>query len=412
MADGWRARSIDAAKLAARTSGDSTVAYSCAFARAVEAALGIEVPPRAVWLRALMAELERLANHLGDIGAICNDALVRVDACAMRAAARTHAADSRRLFRPPADDGPDRSGRCRRGPDRRRRERVRALMLSELSSAFPPLVGLYDETASLQDRTVGTGRVDGALAHRSAAGGYVGRASGPIGFDARRSPGYAPYDELDFSMPVCHRGRRQRPRLGPHQGGRSQPGADRADAGKRLPAGESTLAHSHGRAARAWLWWKAFRGEIMTWVAVTRRWYRDALPPARPVLVPVAAAGSRDRGQHRRGFPALQQVASTAPIPDTTCSVMPCVRPSARKPHARPAHLKAGRSPTRPAIAELASRLGARRTRAWAAACRSARSMPVRAMAASWKSTRSTTRSTIWNASAFASWHRPATPMS
>ena len=35
---------------------------------------GIEPPPRAVWLRALMAELERLANHLGDIGAICNDA--------------------------------------------------------------------------------------------------------------------------------------------------------------------------------------------------------------------------------------------------------------------------------------------------------------------------------------------------
>ena len=63
-----------AARLAGRTSGDSTVAYGIAFARAVEAALGIEVPPRAVYLRALMAELERLANHLGDIGAICNDA--------------------------------------------------------------------------------------------------------------------------------------------------------------------------------------------------------------------------------------------------------------------------------------------------------------------------------------------------
>src|SRR5690606_25126544 len=60
-----------AAKLAGRTSGDSTVAYAIAFARAVEAALDIEAPPRAVWLRALMAELERLANHLGDIGAIC-----------------------------------------------------------------------------------------------------------------------------------------------------------------------------------------------------------------------------------------------------------------------------------------------------------------------------------------------------
>src|SRR5262249_55592890 len=63
-----------AARLAGRTSGGSTMAYAFPLARAVEAALGVDVPPRAVWLRALMAELERLANHLGDIGAICNDA--------------------------------------------------------------------------------------------------------------------------------------------------------------------------------------------------------------------------------------------------------------------------------------------------------------------------------------------------
>ncbi len=63
-----------AARLAGRTSGDSTVAYALAFAHAVEAALDVEVPPRATYLRALMAELERLANHFGDIGAICNDA--------------------------------------------------------------------------------------------------------------------------------------------------------------------------------------------------------------------------------------------------------------------------------------------------------------------------------------------------
>src|SRR5204862_4881370 len=63
-----------AARIASRASGDSTVAYALAFAHAVEAALEIEVPPRAIYLRALMAELERLANHFGDIGAICNDA--------------------------------------------------------------------------------------------------------------------------------------------------------------------------------------------------------------------------------------------------------------------------------------------------------------------------------------------------
>src|SRR3954469_20297467 len=63
-----------AAQLAGRVSGDSTVAYAYAFSRAAEAALQLAVPDRAVLLRALLAELERLANHLGDIGAICNDA--------------------------------------------------------------------------------------------------------------------------------------------------------------------------------------------------------------------------------------------------------------------------------------------------------------------------------------------------
>ena len=63
-----------AATLAARISGDSTVAYAFAFARAVESALQMTAPPRAIYLRALMAEMERLANHFGDIGAICNDA--------------------------------------------------------------------------------------------------------------------------------------------------------------------------------------------------------------------------------------------------------------------------------------------------------------------------------------------------
>ena len=101
------------AQLAGRTSGDSTVAYALAFARAVEAALGIEVPPRAVWLRALMAELERIANHLGDIGAICNDASFALmhAQCGMLRERALRAA--RCLLRPPADDGPHRARRRR-----------------------------------------------------------------------------------------------------------------------------------------------------------------------------------------------------------------------------------------------------------------------------------------------------------
>ena len=113
-----------AAKLAGRVSGDSTVAYAIAFARAVEAALGIEPPPRAVWLRALMAELERIANHFGDIGAICNDASFSL-MHAHCGILREHVLRAgRRLFRSSADDGPRRAGRrCWRS---RRRRRCRA----------------------------------------------------------------------------------------------------------------------------------------------------------------------------------------------------------------------------------------------------------------------------------------------
>ncbi len=81
---------------------------------------------------------------------------------------------------------------------------LRAL-LTETRKAFPRLIELYDNTASLQDRTVTTGIVRPALARQFGAGGYVGRASGR-GFDARRQPGYAPYDELKFEVPVLDAG--------------------------------------------------------------------------------------------------------------------------------------------------------------------------------------------------------------
>jgi Ni,Fe-hydrogenase III large subunit len=193
-----------AAKLAGRTSGDSTVAYAVAFARATEAALGVESPPRAHWLRALMAELERLANHFGDIGAICNDASFALmhAHCAVLRERVLRAADAafgHRLMRDCVMPGGVAVDLAPAGATA-----IRAL-LDEAQRRFPPLIALYDNTASLQDRTVGTGVLRPELARRFGAGGYVGRASGR-GFDARRSPGYAPYDELKFAVPVREEG--------------------------------------------------------------------------------------------------------------------------------------------------------------------------------------------------------------
>jgi Ni,Fe-hydrogenase III large subunit len=64
---------------------------------------------------------------------------------------------------------------------------------------------LYENTPSLSDRTQGTGVLTTALAHRFGAGGFVGRASGR-GLDARRAPGYPPYEWLDLAVPMLIEG--------------------------------------------------------------------------------------------------------------------------------------------------------------------------------------------------------------
>jgi Ni,Fe-hydrogenase III large subunit len=185
-------------------SGDSAVAYALAFAHAAESALELEVPRRARWLRALMAELERLANHFGDIGAICNDAAFSLlhAHCGVLRELVLRAADrslGHRLMRDlivPGGVAHD-------------LDSVGAQLIAEAVATarkrFPHLVVLYDNTASLQDRTVGTGILKPQLARRFGAGGYVGRASGRS-FDARQRPGYPPYDELEFDVPSLHAG--------------------------------------------------------------------------------------------------------------------------------------------------------------------------------------------------------------
>jgi Ni,Fe-hydrogenase III large subunit len=189
-----------AARIAGRVCGDSTVAYALAFACAAEAATGAAPPPRAVWLRALAAELERLANHLGDVGSICNDAAfaLMLAHCAVlreRVLRVACACFGHRLMMDavvPGGFAVDLSadGAARLGA-----------LVEELRPRFARLIALYDGTASLQDRTVGTGVVTTDLAVRFGAGGIVGRASGRD-FDARRNLCYPPYDRLAFEVPI------------------------------------------------------------------------------------------------------------------------------------------------------------------------------------------------------------------
>ena len=175
-----------AARFAARLSGDTTVAHATAFALAAEAALDVEIPARARNLRAVMLEIERIANHLGDVGAICNDASFAFAQARLgfhreamlRAAAR---AFGHRLMMDAVLPGGIAGDISDGGAD----EILRAIAAAE--AELPELVRMIDNYSSLADRLVSTGTLSVELAARFAAGGVIGRASGR-GFDARKLP--------------------------------------------------------------------------------------------------------------------------------------------------------------------------------------------------------------------------------
>src|SRR5579885_292784 len=254
----------DAAALAGRTSGDSTVAYAFAFARAAEAALQVEPPRRAAYLRALAAELERLANHFGDIGAICNDASFALmhAQCGILRERTLRAAEACFGHRLMMDVIAPGGVACDLAPKGAAAARA---LVAEVRKVFPRLIELYDNTASLQDRTVTTGIVRADYARQFGAGGYVGRAAGRS-FDTRRDLCYAPYDELKFEVPVLEAGDvNARVWIRIREVEQSLSLVEQIlDA---LPAGKiKTAFKSSSRACEGMGLAEAFRGEVLVWL--------------------------------------------------------------------------------------------------------------------------------------------------
>ncbi len=192
------------ARLAGRVSGDSTVAHAWAACMAMERAAGVDVPARAAWLRAVMCERERVANHLGDIGAILNDVAfsfgfyqfgrLREDWQRLSREAFGHRFIMDRVV--PGGVAANLSD-----------SHVIA-MLAEITAMRPDvenLVSISDDTASVEDRLVTTGYLAPEIAKAFGCLGYVGRASGQ-GFDVRHEAPYAPYDKFPVDVPVYQYG--------------------------------------------------------------------------------------------------------------------------------------------------------------------------------------------------------------
>ncbi|HXD43939.1 MAG TPA: hydrogenase expression protein HypE [Pseudolabrys sp.] len=252
-----------AAQLAARTSGDSTVAYSWAFAAAAEAAMQLQAPPRAIYLRALMAEIERLANHLGDIGAVCNDAsfaLMHAQTSILRERVlrAAEACFGHRLMMDAVVPG----GVARDLPANGA-QTIRAF-IADVRKVFPRLIELYDKTASLQDRTVTTGIVKPDYARQFGAGGFVGRAAGR-NFDARRNVSYAPYDVLTFEVPVLEAGD-VNARVWIRIREVEQSLSLLEQILDRLPQGDLRVGLSARGACEGMAYREAFRGDVLVWL--------------------------------------------------------------------------------------------------------------------------------------------------
>jgi Ni,Fe-hydrogenase III large subunit/Ni,Fe-hydrogenase III component G len=181
-------------RLAARISGDSAVAFSWAYCQALEGIAQVDIPPRAAWLRALYLELERIANHLGDLGALGNDAgfafglaqFSRLKELLLRACQEALGA---RYLMDAIVPGGTRSDLTPTG--------IPALSrcLREIAGEVLTLRAVYEEHEGVRDRFNGAGVVSPELAARLGLIGLAGRASGQA-FDLRTDLPCAPYPDL------------------------------------------------------------------------------------------------------------------------------------------------------------------------------------------------------------------------
>ena len=189
---------LDGHRLAARVSGDSAVAFSWAYCMALEGLCDVTPPLRALWLRALCLERERMANHLGDLGALGNDAGFAVGLAQFYRLKEDLLRDNQRAFGARYLMDAVVPG----GINFKLDEANRCALLDALPGLVKEMTTLreiYNDHAGLQDRFVGTGRVQPTLARKLGLIGLVGRASGQA-WDVRSDHAPIPYDTLSVRM--------------------------------------------------------------------------------------------------------------------------------------------------------------------------------------------------------------------
>lgn len=197
-------RLTEAVPLAERVSGDTSVGHGLAYCQAVETLLGVTVPPRARYLRSLFLELERLHNHIGDVGAICNDTAYAV--------AHAHCGRLKEQLMQLNDRltgsrflrGVNTVGGVSMDLSGVQLSQVDA-ELQAIEREFAGIEKILFANASLTERLENTGVLSEHIAWDHAVMGVVGRASG-IDRDLRRDRPFAAYHECPPKMAVYRYG--------------------------------------------------------------------------------------------------------------------------------------------------------------------------------------------------------------
>ena len=187
--------------LAERISGVDSIAHSLAYCQAIEAACGCEIPARALYLRTVLAELERLYNHLHYFGHLCHTTTLKVG----EAQGKLLAEQSKQI------NATLTGSRFLRGilkPGGLRRDLDVSTLPARLKLLEPEIttyLRAMEETNSHLDRLITTGHLPKQTAYDQGATGPVKRASG-IQRDLRGNHPYAAYDRLTMNIPVRNEG--------------------------------------------------------------------------------------------------------------------------------------------------------------------------------------------------------------
>jgi len=184
--------------IAERVSGVGSVAHALSYCEAIERAAGCEAPKRAKALRVLIAELERLYNHLHYLGHLCHTTTLKVGEAQGKLLEETAKQLNARLT----------GSRFLRGvliPGGLRRELDPGKWLGDalesLREEFAAYVDRLETSESHLDRLITTGLLPERVAFDQGASGPVERASG-LDRDLRRDHPYAHYAELPLTVPA------------------------------------------------------------------------------------------------------------------------------------------------------------------------------------------------------------------